>query len=69
MSSRLVIFRELKAKFGIDYCFVHVRRLERAGQFPRRVQVGAGRVAWLESEVEAWIAAKAAARANTPVVA
>jgi prophage regulatory protein len=30
-------------------------RLERAGEFPRRRQLGARSVAWLQSEVDAWI--------------
>lgn len=32
-----------------------VRRLEQAGQFPRRISLSARRVAWLESEVRLWI--------------
>lgn len=32
-------------------------RWERAGSFPRRRQVGPGRVGWRESEVDAWIRA------------
>lgn len=39
-----------------------VYELERTGRFPQRVQVSCNRVAWLESEVDAWIAEKAAAR-------
>ena len=31
-------------------------RLERAGQFPRRVKLSAGRVGWRRSEVERWMA-------------
>lgn len=30
-------------------------RLERAGQFPARKQLSAGRVGWLRSEIEGWI--------------
>ncbi len=33
----------------------HIARLERAGQFPERPQVGQNRVAWLNSEIEKWI--------------
>lgn len=33
-------------------------RLERAGKFPRRRRISANAVAWLQSEVEAWIAEK-----------
>lgn len=29
-------------------------RLERAGRFPRRRQIGPGQVGWLMSEIEAW---------------
>jgi prophage regulatory protein len=39
----------------VPYSRQHIGRLERAGQFPRRVQVGALRVAWRESEVQDWI--------------
>ncbi|MDR8394894.1 AlpA family phage regulatory protein [Paraburkholderia sp. USG1] len=31
------------------------------GKFPRPVELGGGRVAWLESEVDAWIASRAEA--------
>ena len=34
-------------------------RLEAAGQFPKRIKVGPRAVAWLESEVQAWIRARA----------
>jgi predicted DNA-binding transcriptional regulator AlpA len=33
----------------------HVHRLEAAGKFPQRVQVGAGRVLWKLSEIQAWL--------------
>ena len=42
----------------VPYTRQHVYRLEAAGQFPPRVQVGANRVAWRESEVKAWIEAR-----------
>jgi len=34
---------------------VTIWRLEKAGQFPKRRQLSPGRVAWLASEVDAWI--------------
>lgn len=34
---------------------VTVWRLEKAGQFPKRRQLSPGRVAWLQSEVLAWL--------------
>jgi prophage regulatory protein len=33
------------------------RRLIRDGKFPGPVQLSAGRIAWRESEIQAWIAA------------
>lgn len=42
-----------------------VYELQRQGDFPRRVQLTAGRVAWVEAEVQAWLAARIAA--NTPL--
>jgi len=46
----------------VPYTPQHILRLEKRGLFPRRVQVGANRVAWLLSEIEDWIAARAAER-------
>jgi predicted DNA-binding transcriptional regulator AlpA len=40
---------------GIPYCRDHLRRLVRAGKFPRPVEVGPGRIAWVEEEVDAYI--------------
>lgn len=38
--------------------------LERAGEFPLRIPLFGRRVAWLESEVEAWMASRVALRSN-----
>lgn len=40
----------------------HIARLEKAGLFPKRVQLGEARVGWVEQEVQDWLAAKVAAR-------
>ena len=37
-------------------------RLEKKGLFPRRRQISPNGVAWLESEIRAWMREKAAAR-------
>lgn len=42
---QLVSKKELKATFGIPYSFQHVARLEKAGRFPKRIQLGQNRVA------------------------
>ncbi len=33
----------------------HIARLEAAGQFPKRVRLGANRVGWVEDEVLEWL--------------
>ncbi len=52
---KLVSKKELKSVYGIPYSFAHDARLEKAGQFPKRKQLGACRVAWYADEVETWI--------------
>ena len=39
-----------------------VWRMEREGRFPKRLQIGANSVAWIEAEVDEWIANLAATR-------
>ena len=36
----------------------------KAGRFPRQVQLSPGRVAWVEEEIDAWLAARIAARGS-----
>ncbi len=37
------------------YSYAHIARLEKAGLFPKRIQLGPCRVGWLESEIEDWL--------------
>jgi len=46
----------------IPFSDMHINRLEQSGDFPRRVRIGANRVGWLLSELQAWIEEKAEAR-------
>jgi prophage regulatory protein len=39
----------------VKYSPQHIARLEKAGQFPKRIRLGQNRVAWLLSEIEEWI--------------
>jgi prophage regulatory protein len=55
MSRKLVSKKELKTVYGIPYCFAHIARLEAAGEFPKRLRLGACRVAWYADEIEEWI--------------
>jgi prophage regulatory protein len=47
---------------GIPYSDVQLARLEKSGQFPRRVPIGANRVGWIEAEIEGWIKSRIQAR-------
>jgi prophage regulatory protein len=53
---RLIRRDELKRR--VPYSLTHVWRLERRGQFPKRIVIGENRVAWDEAEVDAWIEAR-----------
>ncbi len=50
----------------VPYSASHIWRLERTGQFPQRVRLGGNRVAWLQSEVSAWVESKLASRSDNP---
>ena len=62
MTQKLVNKKELKSVFGVPYSFAHIARLEAAGQFPKRVRLGACRVAWVSEEVQVWIDERVASR-------
>jgi prophage regulatory protein len=61
MTVRLIPYETLRSK-GIPYSKPHMWRLEKAGNFPRRVPIGAGRYAYVEEEIDAYIAQKIAER-------
>ena len=65
MTQKLVSKKELKSVYGIPYSFQHIARLEVAGRFPQRIQLGQCRVAWLSEEVEAWIGERVSQRVRT----
>ena len=49
----------------VPYSASHIWRLERAGEFPQRVRLGGNRVAWLQSEVSAWVQGKVTSRSDS----
>lgn len=59
-NTRVIDRKQLRAL--VPYSPQHISRLERLGEFPRRVKLGANRVVWIVSEIEEWIAHKAAQR-------
>ena len=46
---------------GVPYGYMHLQRLEKEGKFPKHVKIG-HRIAWVETEIDAWIKAKIEAR-------
>ena len=53
MAIRILSKKDLRAL--VLYSPAHVDRLEKAGRFPKRVQLGPCRVGWVESEVLDWL--------------
>ena len=58
------VLRKFEVINRIGYCGEHLRRLEMAGDFPRRIKLNpkGTAVGWLEHEVDDWIAGRAAER-------
>jgi prophage regulatory protein len=62
MSARILSLAELKSMKGLRWSDSHLGRLEKDGLFPRRVQIGANTVGWVEAEIDKYIESKVAAR-------
>ena len=56
---RLINKKQLKEL--VPYSNSTIARMEKKGQFPQRIKLGANRVAWILSEVMSWIEAKKSA--------
>jgi prophage regulatory protein len=50
---RIIRSSNVVSKTG--YSRMQIYRLEKAGEFPKRVRLGPNSVGWVESEVDAWI--------------
>ena len=57
---RLLTKKEVRSK--VCYSPQHIARLEKAGQFPKRVKLGNCRVGWIEDEVLDWLQSRIDAR-------
>ncbi|MGE0626717.1 MAG: helix-turn-helix transcriptional regulator [Hyphomicrobiaceae bacterium] len=42
----------------VPYTGQHIRRLEKAGKFPRRIKLGENRVGWRLIDIEDWLKAR-----------
>jgi predicted DNA-binding transcriptional regulator AlpA len=52
------LFSSRDKRGTVPFTRQHAARLEERGEFPRRYQLGAGRVAWSEAEIEEWLATR-----------
>ena len=51
---RVLTMRQLQGL--IPYTPQHIYRLETAGKFPKRIRIGANRVAWRQADILKWVA-------------
>ena len=63
-TKKLRLLRLADVLDAVPYSSSHIWRLERAGEFPKRVRVGRGRVGWVADEVQEWIASRIKERDN-----
>ena len=59
---RVLTYGDLKPRKGLDYSRPTIAEMVEAGEFPAPLQLSPRKRAWLESEVDAWIAEKAESR-------
>lgn len=57
---RLIQISEVQSKIGKKKAWIYERI--KSGEFPAQVKVGPRHVAWVESEIDAWINARIADR-------
>lgn len=57
---RIIRKPELLSRVTLSDCSIW--RMEKLGQFPKRIQIGACSVGWFSDEVDAWFDAKSAER-------
>lgn len=60
------VLRAPKVTEKVGLTVQHIGRLERAGRFPQRIQLGPGSVGWIEEEVDAWLEQRARQRGALP---
>jgi prophage regulatory protein len=59
-SMRVIRFPELFRKVGL--CRSQIWRLEKQGAFPKSIPLGINSKGWIESEIDAWLQERRAAR-------
>jgi prophage regulatory protein len=61
MKQKILGFNDLAPR-GIRFSRVHISRLEKEGKFPKHLNLAPQTIGWLEEEIDAWVAARAAER-------
>lgn len=51
---KFVLHEQLLPDFGIPWSKQHLLRLEKAGDFPRRLYLGNNTISWIHSEIAEW---------------
>lgn len=60
--SRLLTMAQLRPDKGIPYSRPHLYRLINDGKFPAPIRLSDNRIAFLETEIDAWLEARIAER-------
>jgi predicted DNA-binding transcriptional regulator AlpA len=63
---KLIDFKSLGPAKSINYSRDHLRRKCKAGEFPKPILLSGHRIAWIEAEVDEWLADMARARRCDP---
>lgn len=61
---RIITKKELREL--VPYTPQHIHRLEKAGRFPKRLQLGPNRVGWRLTDIEDWINGRQPAVSTQP---
>lgn len=64
MANQIVLNRQDLSKLGIRVSNSSLLRWEHSGRFPRRIRMAGTSVAWIKSEIDAWLEQRASERAG-----
>ena len=59
---KIITFPQLQPAKGIPYTDDHIRRKVKDGTFPAPIRLSERRIAWIEEEIDEWLAELAAKR-------
>ena len=59
---RVLSYTDLRERKGIKWHRVELSRKVKANKFPKPIKLGPGTLAWLETEIDAWLDQRIAER-------